>query len=91
MFNIETGRLHYKKVELGGLINKNTMKEEIDLDVELDRVDNNSGDENPYRELIVNNAGKIEGMLFQMEQSSILGYVINYVPYSKNPINCHDI
>ena len=58
----------YKKVELGSLINKNTMKEEIDPDVELDRMDDNSGDKNPYRELIVNNAGKVESMLSQMEQ-----------------------
>ena len=42
------------------------MKKEIDPDVELDRMDNNSGDENPYRELIVNNSGKIENMLSQM-------------------------
>ena len=39
----------YKKVELGSLINKNTMKEEIDPDVELDRMDNNSGVENRYK------------------------------------------
>ena len=39
----------YKNVDLGSLINKSTMKEEIDLDVELDRMDNNSGDENAYR------------------------------------------
>ena len=42
----------YKKVELGSLINRNTIKEELDADVELDRRDNNSGDENPYKELI---------------------------------------
>ena len=65
----------YKKVELGSLINKNTMKEGIDPDVELDRMDNNSGDKKPYRELIVNNAGKIESMLSQMEQWSILSNV----------------
>ena len=35
----------YRKVELGSLINQNTMKEEIDQDVELDKMDNNSGDE----------------------------------------------
>ena len=29
----------YKKVELGSLINKNTIKEEIDPDIELDRMD----------------------------------------------------
>ena len=50
----------YKKVELRSLINKNTMKEEIDPGVELDRMDDNSGDKNPYRELIINNADKIE-------------------------------
>ena len=34
----------YKKVELGSLINKETIKGEIDLDAELDRVDDDSGD-----------------------------------------------
>ena len=48
------------------------MKEERNPDVELNRMDNNSGGENPYRELIVNNAGKIESALSQMEQWSIL-------------------
>ena len=74
----------YRKVELGSLINKNTMKEEIDQDVELDRMDDYSGDENPYRELIVNNAGRIENTLSQVEQWSILSNVISYVQYSKN-------
>ena len=36
----------YRKVELGSLINKNTIREEIDPDIELDKMDNNSGDEN---------------------------------------------
>ena len=79
----------HKKVELGNLINKNTMKEEIDPDIKLDRMDNNSRDENPYRELIVNNAGKIENTLSQMEQWPILSNVINYVQYSKSPKNFH--
>ena len=79
----------YRKVEVGSLINKNTMKEEIDQDVELDKKDDTSSDENPYRELIVNNAGKIENTLSQMEQWSILSNVINYVQYSKNPKDFH--
>ena len=74
----------YKKVELGSLINKETLKEEIDLDVELDRVDDDGGDENLYKELIVNNLIKVESALSQMEQWSILSNVINYVQYSKN-------
>ena len=53
----------YKKVELGSLINKDTIKEEIDSDAELDKTDDNSGDENPYRELIVNNASRVENTL----------------------------
>ena len=69
----------YKKVELGSLINKNMIKEELDADVELERMDNNSRDENPYKELIVNNAGKIDSMLTEIEQWSILSNIINYV------------
>ena len=40
----------YRKVELGSLINKNTIKEEIDQDVELDKMDDNSCYKNPFRE-----------------------------------------
>ena len=69
----------YKKVELGSLINKETIREELDPEIELDKTDNNSGDENLYRELMVNNACKIENTLSQMEQWSILSNVINYV------------
>ena len=48
------------------------IKEELDADIELERMDDNSGDENPYKELIVNNAGKIDSVLTQIEQWSIL-------------------
>ena len=51
--------LYTKKGELGSLINKNMIKEELDVDIELDRMDDNSGDENPYKKLIINNACKI--------------------------------
>ena len=79
----------YKKVESDSLINKDTIKEETDSDAELDQIDDNSGDENPYRELIVNNVSEIENTLSQMEQWSILSNVINYVQYSKTPKNFH--
>ena len=79
----------YKKLELRSLINKNTMKEETNPGIELNRIDNNSGDKNPYRKLIVNNASKIENVVSQMEQWSILSNVINYVQYSKNPKDFH--
>ena len=58
----------YKKIELGSLINNNTIKEEIDSDAELDKIHDKSGDENLYKELIVNNVSKIENTLSQMEQ-----------------------
>ena len=83
--------LHTKKVELGSLINKNMIKEELDADTELDRMDDNSGDENPYKELIVNNVYKTESALSQMEQWLILSNVINYVQYSKKPKNFHSM
>ena len=70
--------LVYKKVELGSLINKNTIKEELDADIELERMDDNSRDENPYKELIVNNASKVDSALTQIEQWSILSNIINY-------------
>ena len=55
------------------------MRQKIDQDIELDKMDNTSGDENPYRELIVSNAAKIETTLSQMEQWSIPSNLVNYV------------
>ena len=79
----------YEKVESWNIINKNTMSQEIDQDIEVDKMDNKSGNENPYRKLTVNNTGKIETTLSQMEQCSILSNVINYVQYDKHPKNVH--
>ena len=61
------------------------MRQEIDQDIELDKMDDTSGDENLYRELTVNNAGKIETTLSQMEQWAILSNVIHYVQYDNPP------
>ena len=81
----------YKKVELVSLINKNMIKDELDADVELERMDDNRGDKNPYKELIVNNASKVDSALTQIEQWSILSNIINYVKYNKNPRNFHSM
>ena len=43
----------YKKVELGDIINISTMKQEIDQDQELNRLDDTGRGINSYRELIV--------------------------------------
>ena len=52
-------------------------------------LDNTSGDIIPYRELIVNNAEKIETVLLQMEQWSILNNVDNYIQDNKHQKNFH--
>ena len=78
-FLIEDQARHvYKKAESGNIININTLKQEIDQDQELNRLDHTSGDVNPYRE-ICNNAEKVETVLSQMEQWSILSIVVNYI------------
>ena len=45
---------------------------------------------NPYRKLIVNNAEKIDTVLSQMEQWSILGNVVKYIKYDNHPKNFHN-
>ena len=91
MFNGQQTDFIYKKVELDSLIKKETIRKELDSEAKKDKIDDNSGDKNPYRELIVNNACKIEKTLSQMEQWSILSNVINYVQYNKNPKNFHSM
>ena len=59
------------------------MKLEIEQEKQLDQMDDDNGEVNPYRELIVNNAEKIEMQKFQMEQWSILSNSLNYVQHSK--------
>ena len=39
----------YKEVESGNLINKNMMRQQIDQDMELDKMDNTRDYENLYR------------------------------------------
>ena len=52
----EQARHMYKKVELGTIININTIWQKIDQDQEFKRLDDTGRHINPYRELIVNNA-----------------------------------
>ena len=73
----------YKKVETGQTINVDTMKHEIEQEKQLNRMDDDNGEVNPYRELIVNNAEKIDMQKTQIEQWSILSNSLNYVQHSK--------
>ena len=65
------------------------IKQEIEQD--LDRMDNISGDIYPYHKIIVNKAERNNMILSQMEQWSILRYMVNYVQYDKHPKNFHNL
>ena len=73
----------YKKVEMGEMINVDTIQQEIEQEKQLNRMDDENGEINPYRELIVNNVEKLESPMTQMEQWSILSNRLNYVQHSK--------
>ena len=59
------------------------IQQEIEQEKLLDRMDDTSGETNPYKEFIVNNVEKIEPLVTQMEQWSILSNVLNYVQHSR--------
>ena len=73
----------YKKVETGEMINTDVIQQEIEQQKQLGKIDDTSGEINPYKELIVNNAEKIEPLMTQMEQWSILSNILNYVQHSR--------
>ena len=76
-------RYIYKKVEMGEVINTDTIQQEIEQEKELSKIDDMNGELNPYRELIVKNAERTEPLMTQMEQWSILSNILNYVQHSK--------
>ena len=72
-------RYIYRKVETGEIINTDMIEQEIEQEKQLNMIDDTSGETNPCKELIVNNAEKLEPLMTQMEQWSILSNVLNYV------------
>ena len=48
-------------------------------------------EKHPYKELIVNNREKIELLLAQMEQWSILSNMLNYIQYDRHSRNYHNL
>ena len=76
---------------MGNIININTIKQEKEPDQELNRLDDTSRDMNLYRELVVNNAERVDIILSQMEQWSILSNVVNYVQYDRYPKNFYNL
>ena len=79
----EQTRYIYRKVETGEIINTDTIEQEIEQEKQLNRIDDTNRETNPYKELIVNNAEKIDPLMTQMEQWSILSNVLNHVQHSR--------
>ena len=64
----EQTRYIYRKVETGEIINIDTIKQEMEQEEQLSKIDDTKGETNPYQELVVNNAEKKEPLMTQMEQ-----------------------
>ena len=79
----------YKKEETGKTINADTIQQDIEQEEQLNRIDNMNGEISPYQELIINNAERIEPLMAQMEQWSILSNILNYVQHDRNHIVNH--
>ena len=73
----------YRKTVTGEIINTHTIEQEMEHEEQLNKIDDTNGETNPYQELVVNNAEKIEPLMTQMEQWSILSNVINYVQHCR--------
>ena len=59
------------------------MEHEMEQEEQLSKIDDTNGETNPYQELVVNKAEKIESLMTQMEQWSILSNVLNYVQHGR--------
>ena len=79
----------YRKVESEGVVNVDTIKQEIEDD-KLNK--GNIDDEvNPHHKIIINNIDKENITTSQMEQWSILSNLVNYVQYDRNPKNVYEL
>ena len=50
------------------MITTDTIQQEIEQEEQLNRIDDTNREVNPYQELIINNAERIEPLMTQMEQ-----------------------
>ena len=73
------------------MINTETLQQELECERQLSKIDETSGETNPYTDLIVNYAEKIEPLLAQMEQWLILSNMLNYIHYDRHAKNYHNL
>ena len=81
----------YKKVKTGKMINTDTMQQEMEQEEQLNKMDDLNRETNLYQELIVNNAEKIEPLMTQMEQWSILSDVLYYIQHDRHHTMNHTL
>ena len=63
----EQANFVYRKTETGEMINTEILQHELEHEKQLNRKEDTNGNINPYKEMIVSNAEKIEPLLTQME------------------------
>ena len=68
------------------MIDVNTIQQEMEQEELLNKIDDMSGETNPCRKLMVNNAEKIEPLMMQMEQWSLLSNILNYIQHDRHHI-----
>ena len=81
----------HKKGKTGKVINTDIIQQEMEQEEQLDKMDDMNRETNPYQELIVNNAEKIEPLMMQMEQWSILSNVLNYIQHDRHHSMNHNL
>ena len=81
----------YKKVQTDEIINTDTIQQEIEQEEQLNRIDDTNSEINPYQELIVNNTERVDPLMTQMEQWSILSNVLNYVQHDRYYTSIHTL
>ena len=83
-------RYIYKKAESGETNNTETIQE-LEQERQLDKIGDTNGETNSYKELIVNIVEKVEPLMTQMEQWSILSNTLNYIQYDRHPKTYHSL
>ena len=79
----DQARYVYKKVEQKGIVNLDTIKQEIEDDrLNKDNIDNEE-EVIPYHNIIINEFDRENLITLQMEQWSILSNIVNYVQYNR--------
>ena len=87
----DQARQVYKKTESGSVINIDTIKQEIEIDQDVDKIDYTNGKINPYHEIIANKAERDDIMISQMEKWSISSNIVNYVQYNRHPKDFYNL